>query len=209
MGETVVARGPGRPRAFSTLDVLDAAVEVFARQGYERTSLSDLTAAMGITRPSLYLAFGNKDQLFLAAMKRHQAQAEQHLNECLSLPSARAGVEMLLQSWVATVTDPAALGTCFVTQSPLRSDGTSDDLASEFEACRDSVRIALADRLDRARAEGEISADADTQALGRFYSLTIQGIALDAQHGGTKEELAAAASTAMMAFPAQSPRYRP
>ena len=99
MADAGIARGPGRPRAFSTLEVLDAAVEVFARQGYERTSLSDLTAAMGITRPSLYLAFGNKEALFVAAMKRHQALAEENLNSCLALPTARAGV-------ILSVADP-------------------------------------------------------------------------------------------------------
>ena len=61
----------GRPRAFDVDEALDRALEVFWRKGYEGASLPDLTEAMGINRPSLYAAFGNKEALFRKAIDRY------------------------------------------------------------------------------------------------------------------------------------------
>jgi AcrR family transcriptional regulator len=61
----------GRPREFDADEVLDRALDVFWRKGYEGASLSELTEAMGINRPSLYAAFGNKEELFRKALDRY------------------------------------------------------------------------------------------------------------------------------------------
>src|SRR5262245_59406118 len=67
--ESAVQRG--RPREFDTDQALDRALEVFWRKGYEGASISELTEAMGINRPSLYAAFGNKEELFRKALDRY------------------------------------------------------------------------------------------------------------------------------------------
>jgi AcrR family transcriptional regulator len=199
--ESTVARGRGRPRAFSSSEALMAAVAVFAEKGYEHTSLSDLTSAMGINRTSMYLAFGSKEDLFLLAMKAFHAQADAHLAECMSGPSARAGVAALLRSWAEMATSPDGLGVRFVTQAPLTDVGASAEVAAEIETCRASVQVKLKERFDQAVIAGELPARADTDALGRFYSVTIQGLALDAQHGGTREQLLRAVEVALAAWP--------
>jgi AcrR family transcriptional regulator len=196
-----VARGRGRPRAFSSTEALMAAVAVFAKKGYEHTSLSDLTSAMGINRTSMYLAFGSKEDLFLLAMKEFQAQADAHLTECMSGASARAGMGALLRSWAEMVTSPDGLGVCFITQAPLTDVSASAEVAAEIETCRASVQLKLKERFDQAVIDGELPARTDTGALGRFYSVTIQGLALDAQHGGTREQLLGAADVALSAWP--------
>ena len=199
--EQARARGRGRPRTFSPGDALIAAMAVFAEKGYEHTSLSDLTEAMGINRTSMYLAFGSKEDLFLRAMKAYQAQADAHLTESMSGPSARAGIEALLRTAVEMATGPDRVGVSFITQPPLTHAGASDSVIAGVEACRASVQLKLKDRFDQAVRDGELPPQAGTDALGRFYSIIIQGLALDAQHGGTRQQLLRAVDVALAAWP--------
>jgi AcrR family transcriptional regulator len=200
--EKATTRGRGRPRAFSPDDALMAAVAVFAEKGYEHTSLSDLTEAMGINRTSMYLAFGSKEDLFLRAMKAYQAQADAQLTECMSGPSARAGIAALLRAEVEMATGPDHVGVSFITQPPLTHAGASDPVVAGVEACRASVHLKLKDRFGRAVRDGELPPQADTDALARFYSIVIQGLALDAQHGATRQQLLRAVDVALAAWPA-------
>jgi AcrR family transcriptional regulator len=83
----------GRTRQFDANQALDRALEVFWDRGYEGASLEELTAAMGINRPSLYAAFGNKAELFRKALDRYQTGPLSFLGEALSQPTARSAVE--------------------------------------------------------------------------------------------------------------------
>src|ERR1700733_8946148 len=96
----------GRPRAFDTDQALDQAMHLFWRKGFLGTSLSDLTEAMGINRPSLYAAFGHKEALFRRAVERYFQGPAAYLQDALKEPTARAAVERLLQGVVELVTDP-------------------------------------------------------------------------------------------------------
>jgi len=199
--EKAVARGRGRPRTFSPDDALAAAVAVFAEKGYEHTSLSDLTEAMGINRTSMYLAFGSKEDLFLRAMRAYQAQADAQLTACMSGPSAREGLQALMRAAVEMAAGPDRAGVSFITQPPLTHAGASDAVIAGVEACRASVCRKLKDRFDQAVRDGELPPQADTDALGRFYSVIIQGLALDAQHGATRQQLLKTADIALAAWP--------
>ena len=87
----------GRPREFNTEQALDLATELFWRKGYEGTSLSDLTDRLGITRPSLYAAFGNKETLFRLALDRYEAKAGAYRTRALNAPTAHAMARQLLE----------------------------------------------------------------------------------------------------------------
>src|ERR1700730_12987718 len=90
----------GRPREFDTEKALDLAMELFWRKGYEGTSLSDLTSTLGITRPSLYAAFGNKEGLFRIVLDRYEARAGRYRSNALEAPTARAVARQLLEGAV-------------------------------------------------------------------------------------------------------------
>src|ERR1051325_3475900 len=96
----------GRPRQFDTEKALDRALTVFWQKGYEGASLLDLTRAMGINRPSLYAAFGNKEALFRKALDRYAEGQAAYIRAALEAPTARAVAERLLHGTVELLTDP-------------------------------------------------------------------------------------------------------
>src|SRR5258705_13627764 len=104
----------GRPRTFDTDKALDKALKVFWRKGYEGASLPELTRAMGINRPSLYAAFGNKEALFRKAVERYAQGPSGYTGAALELPTARAVVEELLRGGARTMTDPKCPRGCFM-----------------------------------------------------------------------------------------------
>src|SRR5215471_8626171 len=99
----VVAKG--RPREFDTEKALDAALQVFWRKGYEGATLPDLTEAMGINRPSLYAAFGSKEELFRKALDRYAEGPAAYIRAALDEPTARAVAERLLSGTIDLLTD--------------------------------------------------------------------------------------------------------
>src|SRR5215468_3346187 len=93
----------GRPRAFDTDKALDCAMKVFWRKGYEGASLAELTKAMGINRPSLYAAFGDKEALFRKALERYEKGPTGFIHEALAEPTAPSMAERLLLGTAASV----------------------------------------------------------------------------------------------------------
>src|SRR5258707_346174 len=94
----------GRPRAFDADKALNRALNIFWRKGYEGTSLRDPTGAMGITPPSLYAAFGNKESLFRKAMDRYAKGPSAYVLKALDEPTARAVADRLLHGVIDLVT---------------------------------------------------------------------------------------------------------
>ena len=202
MGKILTGNEPGRPRSFCVEQALAAAMRVFAAKGYEGASLSDLTEAMGINRPSLYAAFGNKDSLFRQAMDQYVQAGAEHVADCLSAPTAREGVERLLREGVARWTDPEWPGLCFVTQMPLDGAGASIETRLDMAEKRAIVEQALKRRMAQAVAAGELARSTDADDLARFYFVIIQGLALQAQHGAAAKELLSVVDVAMQRWPA-------
>src|SRR5215470_17599780 len=109
----------GRPREFDVDQALERALQVFWRKGYEGASLPDLTQAMGINRPSLYAAFGNKEALFRKALDRYAEGPAAYLGAALNEPTARAIAERLLHGTSDLVTDPRNPRGCLIVHGAL------------------------------------------------------------------------------------------
>lgn len=201
MEQTVTTNPPGRPRAFCTDKALDAAMKVFADKGFESASLSDLTKAMGISRPSMYAAFGNKEELYRLALERYSRDTTEHVAQCLAGLPARQGVHKLLSDAVKNFTDPKNAGCCFVTQAPLNDAAASLAAQRENEIRRGAVARQLQQRFDQAKKSGEMPESVATEDMARYFSVVLQGIALQAQHGGTRQELLRVVDFSMAGWP--------
>ncbi|WP_438391790.1 TetR/AcrR family transcriptional regulator [Caballeronia sp. DA-9] len=201
MKENPPRKPPGRPRQFSEEEALEAAMGIFAARGYESASLTDLTNAMGINRVSMYATFGNKEDLFVKALARYTDAGGAHLAKTLASGSARQALERLLRDSVMRFTDEKGHGVCFVTQGPL-AEGTASDSTRKYVAQkRASIELVLRRRLAHAVEKGELDPKVSPTELARFFSVLIQGLALQAQHGGTRSELLHVANVAMAVWP--------
>lgn len=201
-------RGRGRPRAFDRSKALDRATRLFWVNGFEATSIADLTAAMGIGAPSLYAAFGSKEALYAESL-RHYAETNEHFVWAgfFAATAAREAVRALLMDSAAALTGCLAdiPRGCMVALSNVGGD----DHADLRELVRDARAVALErlmTRLNRAVAEGELPASADVHALARFVQTVQTGMSIPARDGASRAELEAVAEVAMLGWDAQLAR---
>jgi AcrR family transcriptional regulator len=191
----------GRPRAFDAEKALNRAMQVFWRKGYLGTSLSDLTDAMGINRPSLYAAFGNKRSLFRKVLGRYLKGPSVYLSEALREPTARAVVERVLNGVVDLLTDPGTPTTCMWVHGALSCG--DDPLRKEFAAQRVAGFNGLRARFRRAVTEGDLPIDADADTLANFVQTVNFGLTVQASTGATRKDLLFVVVAALQAWPKQ------
>lgn len=194
-------KNPGRPRAFDEEKALDAAMHVFWRKGYEGASLSDLTQAMGINRPSLYAAFGDKEALFRKALARYAEGPNAFFLEALAAPTARAAAEQLLLGAAAMLGNPRNPRGCLGVQSALVCGDTSEPIRRELTTFRKNAEKKIRQRFQRAQTEGDLPAAADPRDLAAYIATVVRGLAVDAASGASRESLRRVAQTAMRAWP--------
>jgi AcrR family transcriptional regulator len=191
----------GRPREFDIEVALDRALEVFWRKGYEGASLPELTRAMGINRPSLYAAFGNKEALFRKAIDRYVTGPAGHVLEATSESSAKAVVRRLLRETIELVTSPRNPRGCFLVQGALACGDTADALRQELGKHRAATEAALRARFARAVAESDLPPDSKPADLARYVTIVMHGIAVQAAGGTSRRKLEQAAEIALRAWP--------
>ena len=191
----------GRPRTFEVEKALDCALKVFWCKGYEGTSLLDLTEAMGINRPSLYAAFGNKEELFRKALDRYVAGPACHMREALEEPTARAVAERLLRKTADVLTDPCHPPGCLAVQGALSCGEAAESIRQELSARRSAGEAALRERFERAKSEKDLPPGANPADLARYVTTVIQGMAVQAAGGTSRDDLRRVAETALSAWP--------
>jgi len=191
----------GRPRSFDADRALDRALKVFWRKGYEGASLADLTSAMGINRPSLYAAFGNKEALFRKALDRYAEGPAGYMREALGQPTARGVVERLLFGAADLLTNPDNPRGCLMVQGALSCGDAADSVRCELASRRSAGQSAILARLKRAISEGDLPRKANAADLARFIATIIHGMSVQAASGATRQELRRVAQTALQAWP--------
>jgi AcrR family transcriptional regulator len=195
----------GRPREFDTEQALDRATELFWRQGYEGTSLADLTDELGITRPSLYAAFGNKETLFRLALDRYEAKAGAYRTRALTAPTAYAMARQLLEGAADLHGDKNNPVGCLGVHGALACSEEADAIRQELSARRQAGEKAIRERLKRAKALGDLPAESNPADLARYLSVVVYGMTVQAVGGASRAELRSVAAVALKQWPKPQP----
>ncbi|WP_102960358.1 TetR/AcrR family transcriptional regulator [Mangrovicella endophytica] len=191
----------GRPREFDPDEALDSAMELFWRQGYEGTSLADLTEAMGIAKPSLYAVFGNKEDLFRKALDRYAAQHADATYGALNEPTSRRAVERLLLGLAGVDAAEDMPKGCLMVQGALVCSAAGERIRQELCLRRAENEAALCRRMAEWRDAGDLPPSADPADLARYVMSVGNGIAVQAASGASKEELRRVVEMTMRTWP--------
>lgn len=194
-----VAAARGRPREFDVEEALAAALRVFWEKGYDAASLTDLTEAMGITRPSLYAAFGNKEALFKRALDLYETEKLAYVRSALDAATARGVAQRLLDGAITNITSecPGCLGviasvSCRSPNSPIQKD---------VKALAQSTRAAMIERMQRAIDEGDFIVPVEAEAMTQYLMAVMQGMAVQAGAGSSREHLQQVADATLAGWP--------
>jgi AcrR family transcriptional regulator len=198
--ETAAAR-PGRPRAFDPDAALERAMHVFWAKGYEGASLSDLTRAMRINRPSLYAAFGNKEELFRKVLDRYMDGPLAYFGQALAAPRARDVVEQIFFGAARMAGDPKFPAGCLMVQGALAVGNAARSVQKEAVGRRAASEVALRRRLQRAKREGDLPKNSDPAELARYVMTVLQGMAVQGANGAGRDQLRRVAQIALRAWP--------
>jgi len=185
--------GAGRLREFNKDDALEKATTLFWRDGYNGTSLSDLTAIMGINKPSLYAAFGNKEALFIAALNQYvDKHGRPHIGE-LHTPNTtlKKRLQNYLKSIVQMHTDPMLPGGCFVTTSTCeaRSHCLPADALQTISKINEATTKAYTDFFTNEAQQGNLSTTGTPDVLANYLSTLLNGLAIMARKGAKRNVL--------------------
>jgi len=197
------ARKPrGRPLSFDRDAALETAMHVFWERGYEAASIADLTSAMGITPPSLYTAFGDKEQLFLEAIERYAlgygSAGARALDE---EPTARGAIERWLLEAANELTQPCHPKGCMVVMAATNCSAAAERVQDALLLRRTEAIANVGRRIQGGIDNGELPPDTDAQGLANFYATIYQGMSMQAKDGATHESLVATVRTAMRSWP--------
>lgn len=191
----------GRPREFDIDEALVSALRVFWTKGYEGASLTDLTSAMGITRPSLYVAFGNKAALFKHALDLYENERLAYVLSALEEPTARGVAQHLLEGTIENVTNECrgCLGViasvdCNVENSPIQQD---------VRARVQYFRALIIGRMQRAIKEGDFPTPVTAEAIAQYLMAVLQGISIQAGAGAPREQLKEVADATLAIWPSR------
>lgn len=196
-----VRRKTGRPLSFDRDAVLEQAMLVFWRHGYETASINDLTAAMGITAPSLYAAFGDKKRLFLAAVDRYVGDREATTRMISEAPSAREAARGFLIGAAMAYTGEATPAGCLLASATASVSTASADVQRVVAEVRQGVQAHFQARIEHDVTTGALPPSTDVAGLAGLVMAVSQGMSVLARDGATRAALTAIVDATLQAWP--------
>lgn len=179
----------GRPRSFDRDAALAVAIELFWRAGYEETTIAMLTKAMGVTPPSLYAAFGDKDSLFREASALYFRRTCEAVDSAATRPTAREAISVMLDDTASAHTDRKTPLGCLMLTEP------------RLVAQREDIHNRLKRRIAQGITDGDLPTTVHPDRLASFLVAVMRGMSGCARDGGSAEEVLAIADLAVAAMP--------
>jgi AcrR family transcriptional regulator len=193
----------GRPRGFDRTQALRQAMVVFWERGYEGTSLSDLTEAMGIERPSLYSAFGCKEALFREAIDLYNEAESPAAQKMLdTAATTRDAISHMLHHYAENYTRPGKPPGCMIVLSALLGTPQNQKVRDHLATHRRQSHEALKRRIEAGKIKGDVPKTADAAMLAGFYSTILEGLSIKARDGASRKALTAIIAGAMASWDA-------
>ena len=173
-------------------------MHVFWTRGYHATSMTDLLEATGLSRGSLYKAFGDKRSLFLKALDLYAEAGLEELGRPLAMPgSAKQAIRNALTIYVPLSAGNTGRRGCMVMATAAEMLPHDPDVSARVQDVFRRIQGLLADAVRRGQDRNEISLDLDARDIARFLVCQIEGMRLLGKAGSTRKEMAAVVDAAM------------
>jgi AcrR family transcriptional regulator len=180
----------GRPLEFDRSKVLELAMREFWKRGYASTSVADLTQAMGINKPSLYAAFGCKEELFREAAGLYAAsEGVEALAALEAGDTAREAVERMLLFHAANYVEKGKPPGCMIVLASLVGTPEDEEVRDFLAEARREGVSNLKRRLDRGVKDGDLPKKTDTASVAAYISTVLQGMSVQARDGAKRADL--------------------
>lgn len=192
----------GRKRSFDKNEALDKAMRVFWDNGYSATSLTDLTGALGINKPSLYAAFGNKEQLFQAAMEhyidKYGSPLFEHFSRATDVTFSQRLQNYLFAVIELNCSDDSPKG-CFLVKSCCEtgSVGLPNEITSSMLDRSHDMEKSLCDVVHSEQRRGQLRKDLKAKDIAAYIMSIIYGLSIMARRGKSCSELKSIAKAAI------------
>ncbi|WP_176036492.1 TetR/AcrR family transcriptional regulator [Brucella tritici] len=193
----------GRPRSFDRDAALDKVMKVFWAKGYECAQINDFTTAIGITPPSFYAAFGNKEQAFREAVDYYRRTIGAAPFDALENATT---IQEGMRQWLELSADSAFVcpaGGCMISVSSIQCKPENVPVKEFLQAIRHANHDRLSRRLQRAIETGDLPSDSDITQMTEFYHMIQQSISFEARDGNSRANVQKIIDMAMRAMPAK------
>jgi AcrR family transcriptional regulator len=187
--------------SFDKEAALEKAMLAFWESGYETTSISDLTAAMGVTAPSIYTAFGDKKQLFLAAMRRYAGDPADLKKAFTLAPTAKHAVARMMEDAARLYTGDATPKGCLLASAAATGSKDAADVRHAAAQERSTIRSIIIERIESDVQSGLLPPDTTASVLADMALAITQGMSVLARDGADRDTLLAVAQASLHGWP--------
>ena len=192
------SKGRGRPKCFDEQQALEKAMLLFWQNGYEATSISDLTQTLGITAPSLYSSFGGKAELFNQCLDYYLKNEACSMDQIFEqAQTTKIAIEIYLFENLKRLIQINKPTGCMLVVSTMNCSDQNRDIQNELLKKRLNAKNKIYSRLLKGQQSGEIPENTDIQTMSDFYVTLLQGMTIQARDGATLEQLEQVVKMAM------------